>query len=34
MISIELKAEFLFELQDEQEWIRKVPRILPDKKQI
>jgi hypothetical protein len=28
---IEVNAEFLFELKSKQEWINKVPRILPDK---
>lgn len=31
MITIEAKAEFLFELKSKQEWINRTPRILPDK---
>ena len=30
-IEITVKGEFLFELQSKEEWINKVPHILPDK---
>lgn len=30
--TIEVKAEFLFELKSKQDWINKVPKILPPKK--
>lgn len=31
MENITLKAELLFELESKQEWINRVPRILPEK---
>lgn len=30
--NVEVKAELLFELKSKQDWINRVPRILPDKK--
>lgn len=32
MEKIQVNGEFLFELKSKQEWINKVPRILPEKK--
>jgi len=31
METIEVKGEFLFELKSKQEWVNRVPQILPDK---
>ena len=31
MIDITVKGEFLFELSSKSDWVKRVPRILPDK---